>query len=430
LKEHPDILDKKFGAGKARFLAGFSEGLIPVGMVDKSGDAWDYKWMNTNGEVFEFSFEYDIGETAVSIIPPVFKEGLAYASRYDDRAYYSNGLHIHPCFINTEGKIVIDLYAYVGGFYATFSSKGMYIELVPRFVNGYTIISEGAFVDVNLGQITKVQVRDKYEHLKISGDGNNPLDPKNLPMGVKDVYYVINTKGEIVETINGAKALTSHPLTRVALIDRFGVTFGEIYDVLMNGKKKTGSNYNENPLVEAPAQPTYGQAVVKARGYTIENNIGYLLIDVTNNGKAKDEGDLFYILYNKFKKAEGLISNTTDFLPTDYILQIHYEVGAKETKTLRVPVSTVLDYEGTEENREGGWHEPDNVADSRFILAQAESEAECAELVEFFKGAHYYGEMALDYIPRDGVTVLAAPASTTRLKNYLDQKLAVFTSQF
>lgn len=175
---------------------------------------------------------------------------------------------------------------------------------------------------------------------------------------------------------------------------------------------------------------TYGQASFKARGYTIENNVGYLLVDVTNKGKAKDQGDLFYVLYKKYKKAEGMISNTKDFLPSDYILQIHYEVGANETKTLRVPVSSVSDWDLTDENRDGGWYESDMVADSRFVLAQAESETECAELVTFFKAAHDYGETSLDYVSDNGVTVLAKPYSSTQRVNYLNQKLSSFTRQF
>ena len=46
-------------------------------------------------------------------------------------------------------------------------------------------------------------------------------------------------------------------------------------------------------------------------------------------------------------------------------------------------------------------------------------------------GAHDYGEMGLTYEPdSDGVTILAAPMSTSRRAQYLDQKLSAFTSQF
>ena len=61
----------------------------------------------------------------------------------------------------------------------------------------------------------------------------------------------------------------------------------------------------------------------------------------------------------------------------------------------------------------------------------AETPEEAAELTEFFKAAHDYGEMELTYAPdSNGVTVLAKPMSTTQRAQYLDQKLAAFTSQF
>lgn len=424
MEQHPNILEDKFGNKGASYYSGFSEGLISVVKLDEYGDPHRGVYMNTNGDVLDF------GRYAGTYhgLPKVFKEGLSYVYWTEDIVDYPGvtGATLHRGFINTAGELVLNLTQYIGEFYAGFGVLNNNIALSSRFVNGYTIVNPGTAVDISTGEISSVSNYDPYGHVRRYYPNRNfPPVPQPQP----DTYHVINLKGEIVETIHGVKALQAHPLTRVALMDQHGVTYGELYDLIINGKAMKGTN-SENPLVEVPQAPTYGQASFKARGYTIENNVGYLLVDVTNKGKAKDQGDLFYILYKKYKKAEGMISNTTDFLPSDYILQIHYELGPNETKTLRVPVSSVLDWDLTEENIDGGWAENDMVADSRFVLAQAESETECAELVTFFKAAHDYGEMCLDYVPVDGVTVLAKPYPSTQRVHYLNQKLSYFTSQF
>lgn len=85
----------------------------------------------------------------------------------------------------------------------------------------------------------------------------------------------------------------------------------------------------------------------------------------------------------------------------------------------------------TEDQMEHGWAHVENIESSRTVLAQAETPEEAAELVAFFKGAHDYGEMALTYEPdSNGVTILAKPMPIIQRAQYLDQKLAVFTSQF
>lgn len=422
IEQHPNILEDKFGNKGASYYSGFSEGLISVVKLDKYGDPHRGVYMNTNGDVLNFgryAGTYDA-------LPKVFKEGLSFVYWTEEITGYPGvtGETIHRGFIDMAGELVLNLTPYLGEFYAGFGVLNNNIALSSRFVNGYTIVNPGTHLDVSTGEISSVSHYDPYGHVR-NYYPNRTFPP--APQIEPDTYHVINLKGEIVETIRGAKALQAHPLTRVALIDQHGVTYGELYDLIMNGKAMKGTN-NENPLVEAPAQPTYGQAIVKARGYTIENNVGYLLIDVTNKGKAADQGDLFYVLYNKFKRAEGMISNTKDFLPTDFIRQIHYEVPANSAKTLRVPVGALsLDTDLTDENRESGWFENDWVEASRFVLAQAESKEECAELVSFFKAAHDYGEMELSYTADDGVTILAQPYPSTNRSAYLDQKLSALT---
>lgn len=423
-EQHSNILEDKFGNKGANYFSGFSEGLITVGMLDKYGDLRRCVYMNTNGDVLDFG---RYGGT-YDYYPQVFKEGLSYVYWREDITGYPGvtGSTLHRGFINMAGELVLNLTQYIGEFYADFDVLTGCFVFMPRFVNGYTIVNPGTNIDISTGKIESISTYDPYGHVRNYYPNQNfPPVPQPQP----DTYHVINLKGEIVETIHGVKELQEHPLTRVALIDQFGVTYGEIYDFVMNSKAMNGTD-GENPLVEVPQAPTYGQASFKTRGYTIENNVGYLLIDVTNKGKAKDQGDLFYVLYNKFKKAEGMVSNTTDFLPSDYIMQLHYEVGANETKTLRLPVSTVLGYDLTEGDIDGGWRESERISESRFVLAQAENETECAELVSFFKAAHDYGETSLDYIPDNGITVLAMPYSNTQRLNYLNQKLSYFTSQF
>ena len=185
----------------------------------------------------------------------------------------------------------------------------------------------------------------------------------------------------------------------------------------------------EEPQVDA----TYGQSTVTLKGYTIDaDQVGRLLIDVTNTGDAPDEGDLFYVTYCKFIQGSALI-DAGSYVPYGTILKIHYEADAGEAKTLSIPVGMLADYDEdlTADQVAAGWKDMENVESSRVVLAQAETPAEAEELTAFLKGAHDYGEMGLTYeADADGVTILAAPLSTVRRAQYLDQKLSAFTSQF
>ena len=187
----------------------------------------------------------------------------------------------------------------------------------------------------------------------------------------------------------------------------------------------------ENP--DPPAvEATYGQSTVKIKGYTIdEDYVGKMLIEVTNNGSAPDKGDLFYVTYSKFIEETDIIDAGV-YVPNDLILQIQYEVDANSTKTLEVPMGFLPeDNNLTEDQMEHGWSHAENIESSRTVLAQAETPEEAAELTAFFKAAHDYGEMGLTYEPdSNGVTILAKPMPIIQRAQYLDQKLAAFTSQF
>ena len=238
-------------------------------------------------------------------------------------------------------------------------------------------------------------------------------------------YAYIDTQGnyltgwKLTQDIDTVLGLPLYDQDGIRLSDR--VYWG-------SGGSQEPTENPDPPAVEA----TYGQSTVKIKGYTIdEDYVGKMLIEVTNNGSAPDKGDLFYVAYSKFIEGSEIIDAGV-YVPNDLILQIQYEVDANATKTLEVPMGFLPeDNNLTEDQMEHGWTHAENIESSRTVLAQAETPEEAAELTEFFKAAHDYGEMELTYAPdSNGVTVLAKPMSTTQRAQYLDQKLAAFTSQF
>ena len=238
-------------------------------------------------------------------------------------------------------------------------------------------------------------------------------------------YAYIDTQGnyltgwKLTQDIDTVLGLPLYDQDGIRLSDR--VYWG-------SGGSQEPTENPDPPAVEA----TYGQSTVKIKGYTIdEDYVGKMLIEVTNNGSAPDKGDLFYVAYSKFIEGSEIIDAGV-YVPNDLILQIQYEVDANSTKTLEVPMGFLPgDNNLTEDQMEHGWSQAENIESSRTVLAQAETPEEAAELTEFFKAAHDYGEMELTYAPdSNGVTVLAKPISTTQRAQYLDQKLAAFTSQF
>ena len=238
-------------------------------------------------------------------------------------------------------------------------------------------------------------------------------------------YAYIDTQGnyltgwKLTQDIDTVLGLPLYDQDGIRLSDR--VYWG-------SGGSQEPTENPDPPAVEA----TYGQSTVKIKGYTIdEDYVGKMLIEVTNNGSAPDKGDLFYVAYSKFIEGSEIIDAGV-YVPNDLILQIQYEVDANSTKTLEVPMGFLPgDNNLTEDQMEHGWSQAENIESSRTVLAQAETPEEAAELTAFFKAAHDYGEMALTYAPdSNGVTILAKPMSTIRRAQYLDQKLAAFTSQF
>ena len=238
-------------------------------------------------------------------------------------------------------------------------------------------------------------------------------------------YAYIDTQGNYLT--DWVLTQDINTLINLPLYDQDGIRLSDRVYWGSGGSQEPTEN-PDPPAVEA----TYGQSTVKIKGYTIdEDYVGKMLIEVTNNGSAPDKGDLFYVAYSKFIEGSEIIDAGV-YVPNDLILQIQYEVDANSTKTLEVPMGFLPgDNNLTEDQMEHGWSQAENIESSRTVLAQAETPEEAAELTAFFKAAHDYGEMALTYAPdSNGVTVLAKPMSTTQRAQYLDQKLAAFTSQF
>ena len=238
-------------------------------------------------------------------------------------------------------------------------------------------------------------------------------------------YAYIDTQGNYLT--DWVLTQDINTLINLPLYDQDGIRLSDRVYWGSGGSQEPTEN-PDPPAVEA----TYGQSTVKIKGYTIdEDYVGKMLIEVTNNGSAPDKGDLFYVAYSKFIEGSEIIDAGV-YVPNDLILQIQYEVDANSTKTLEVPMGFLPgDNNLTEDQMEHGWSQAENIESSRTVLAQAETPEEPAELTAFFKAAHDYGEMALTYAPdSNGVTILAEPMSTIRRAQYLDQKLAAFTSQF
>lgn len=238
-------------------------------------------------------------------------------------------------------------------------------------------------------------------------------------------YAYIDTQGNYLT--DWVLTQDINTLINLPLYDQDGIRLSDRVYWGSGGSQEPTEN-PDPPAVEA----TYGQSTVKIKGYTIdEDYVGKMLIEVTNNGSAPDKGDLFYVAYSKFIEGSEIIDAGV-YVPNDLILQIQYEVDANSTKTLEVPMGFLPgDNNLTEDQMEHGWSQAENIESSRTVLAQAETPEEAAELTEFFKAAHDYGEMELTHAPdSNGVTVLAKPMSTTQRAQYLDQKLSAFTSQF
>lgn len=283
------------------------------------------------------------------------------------------------------------------------------------FKNGKTVVLREPYRDP--GPAPSVSVEDPYTC-------NYESAYPEKWYGVE--YAYIDTKGNLLTDWKLTQDIDT--VISLPLYDQDGISlYQRVHGIDQNAPEVPVEP--EEPEVET----TYGQSTATFKGYTIDkNHVGRLLIDVTNNGKAPDEGDLFYLTYCKFIESTDII-DAGSYVPYNNILKIHYEVEAGETKTLSLAVSFLAndDQELTDDQIAAGWYTHENIESSRVVLAQTETPAEAEDLTTFFKAAHDYGEMGLTYEPdADGVVILAVPMPTIQRAQYLDQKLSAFTSQF
>ena len=332
--------------------------------------------------------------------------------------YWQDGeFHKQQYYVDTAGVVAITLPLEVSPI--RYDSQ----YYTGRFVDGKAIVFKDSPATDSL--------LEKYT--------GNDLDTRTL------TYAYINMKGEMVTDWQTASTDAQYKEIFTSVYNSHGIRLVDVLysDGYQAPAEPTGpvepgegtTEPEEKPEEKPEVETTYGQSQVKIKGYTIENGDGFLLVDVVNNTKNPDEGDCFYLQYDKYKEMGGLVDSNTEFLPgNDWIMSIHYSAQAGEQKTLRIPVGTIPGGWGvdvTDADKEAGWTELDYIADSRVILAQAETKEEFEELTEFFKGMHYYNEVQRDFqMDENGVTYLAVPASTLDYRHKLDQKLSAFTNRF
>lgn len=442
-RTHSDELSKRYGILPSRTLT-FSDGLMPVYSVKLS--KWFY--INEKAEIV------DLSQGRFSRMYP-FSEGLAaVVENVNGRYGYidtSGTIVIEPQFVPLDVQIDSDHDELpITGYDYSLWPDTPYAQ-VGKFINGKALIA-GTWDDYSRYVEDQKPWEDPTRHLTGKMTNWNETWDKffwgNVGQGdnFRGIDYVyIDKTGRFISPIENFRTEMD------ALVGLQGRTH-DINGIGTEGWLRRQPEPSEpNPMVpyvhydgETGATPitpvipelpkkTYGQAAYKSLGYTIVGNVGYLNIEVFNPGESTDTGDLFYVLYNKYNDKDGVGRDTGSYVPADYIQQIHYELDPGETKILHMGVTQVdeLGRELTEAEKTHGWLNGDYITASRYVLAQAETEAERDKLVEFFKGFHYYGEWQPSFQPNaNGVTVLAQPFGSVHEAERLDEKLAAFTSKF
>lgn len=397
---------------------GFHDGMLAITeKFTPYDDPHKYRYLREDGEVivFDGAYGYDYSEGLVAVVNQDHKVGYADLNGnlvipYQFDLYCASGeLKTGtffggkcPVFIKTGDAGDVDYNVPTGTMYGTWKTIDRTGKIISDSYNPQHVFnrSDGYFTDEKGVLKTNNSGFTYYEPVEFEGK-THPYQEFSGDLGIFNAGMVIPNDQRMYIVRRNASGSTTLP-----------------------------------PAGQKPQNPaaTYGQSTVTAKGYVIENNVGYLIIDITNQGKAADEGDLFYVLYNKYDPESKRGETSTSYVPADYIRQIHYQVEPGKTKTIRMGVGQTIDIgrELTDEELDYGWMNNPDIVDSRFVLAQAESRSECAELVQFFKNFHYWeGFMTLSYQPdENGVTCLAAPGGTLEEANRLDEKLSAFTSKF
>lgn len=393
-------------ADNNNFCGEFHDGLLLVQeAVTVPADRYpglNDNYVNKSGEVVDLNRNrYDI----------MFSFSNGYAAAAQWHAWSNQGERGGVAYVDTSGREVVPFNEEWSVF------RVDYIDYAGRFENGRALVvrevpGEGPFS----GRVDSSTV-DSYSWDKWRGIE----------------YAYINTSGKLLTSWK--RTDNPNEVMKLPLYDRNNVWIGYRLDpaawaandyslgAIFGGSAAGSETTPEEP--QLPVNATYGQATATVRGYTIEGNAGYLLVDITNPNPAPDAGDLFVVTYAKYAADYGVVEGGS-FVPTDFIRQVRYEVDANGSKTVKVPTSTVYGVESSAE----GWYELEGVEDHRIVLAQAETPEEAEELVGFFAELHDYGEVNLGGWSSDGIRCLALPMAIKRNAAYLDQKLSWFTSQF
>lgn len=346
-----------------------------------------------------------------------FSEGLAAALVGNPEAPFAKDVNWQICYVDKQGNEVFRLDPSIACIV-----KYKTNWCVGYFQNGRACVMRGA-----------------KKQSAVTPGIIEPLE-SNIQFGFE--YAYIDTTGKVVT--DWTYTVDPEVISRLPLYEKHGEWIGHLVS-----DSRTAENAplfaDQAPEVEVPFKAThpdgtYGQAQVDFLGYTIDpenlyNGMGYIVAQVTNATPNWDEGDLFHLLYSRYLETGTIIDSTTEFLPCGSTRQIHYEIEPWGVKILKIPTNYVIN-----ENKKllwagfvdmnPHWTENPYVDESRSLLLQAETYTECTRLVDLFKRAHGYPEMQLDYKAYDGVTLLGAPMPTISSKEFLDQELSAFTSQF
>lgn len=410
-EHHSELADKEinrfhiFSSAVGEFL----DGLALVQYFGEHGNKLKYRYLDKDGNLHDL--DRNRYEDMYS-----FSEGLAAALAGNPDAPFAKDVNWQICYVDKQGNEVFRLDPSIACIvkYKTY-------WFVGYFQNGRACVLRSA------------------KNKTVTPGIIEPFE-SNL-FGFE--YAYIDTTGKVVTDWT----YTEDPevMRRLPLYEQQGEWIGH----LVPGDSPITENAplfaDQAPEVEVPFKAThpdgtYGQAQVDFLGYTIDpenlyNGMGYIVAQVTNATPNWDEGDLFHLLYSRYLETGPIVDNTTEFLPCGSTRQIHYEIEPWGVKILKIPTDYVIN-----ENKkllwagfadmDPHWTENPYVDESRSLLLQAETYTECTRLVDLFKRAHGYPEMQLDYKAYDGVTILGAPMPTISSKEFLDQELSAFTSQF
>ena len=397
-------------ADNNNFCGEFHDGLLLVQeAVTVPADRYpglNDNYVNKSGEVVDLNRNrYDL----------MFSFSNGYAAAAQWHAWSDEGERGGVAYVDTSGREAVPLNKDWSVF------RVDYIDYAGRFENGRALVvreipGEGSFSSRVYSTSVDSYAWDKWRGIE---------------------YAYINTSGKLLTSWK--RTDDPNEVMKLPLYDRNNVWIGYRLDpaawaandwsveAIFGGSASGSEVTPEEP--QLPVNATYGLANAAVRGYTIEGNVGYLLVDIENPNPAPDAGDLFVVTYAKYAADYGVVEGGS-FVPTDFIRQVRYEVEANGSKTVKIPTSTVYGVEASAEDLAEGWYDVEGVEDHRIVLAQAETPEEAEELVGFFSAIHDYGEVELGGWSSDGTRCLALPMAIKRNAAYLDQKLSWFTSQF